>query len=172
MARIRDLLRGMLPAGLTGWEINIDRDYTRRLAAAQLMGTTYSDLLTVLDDTFLHRRTGGAEELEPRAKLWHEDEKTLVGDYAIWLGQDPSVDYQRWLVLPAARARPRTRRRPDPPYLPPARPLQAREVAEAVRPFLGSPGRDPDHPLTTPLHVELTLTGRPPTATFIRLRGD
>ncbi|MFJ3216438.1 DNA ligase [Kitasatospora sp. NPDC086801] len=55
-------------------------------------------------------------------------------------------------------------------------PVQAREVAEAAGPLLGPPVTDPDHgpvhPLTSPLRAELTLTGRPPTATFIRLRGD
>ncbi|MDH6707526.1 bifunctional non-homologous end joining protein LigD [Kitasatospora sp. MAA19] len=55
-------------------------------------------------------------------------------------------------------------------------PVQAREVAEAAGALLGPPVTDPDHgpvhPLTTPLRAELTLTGRPPTATFVRLRGD
>ncbi|MFI6154859.1 DNA ligase [Kitasatospora sp. NPDC051170] len=55
-------------------------------------------------------------------------------------------------------------------------PVQSREVAEAARPHLGPPTPDPDHgtlhPLTTPLRAELLLTGRPPTATFLRLRGD
>ncbi|MGW3077806.1 MULTISPECIES: ATP-dependent DNA ligase [unclassified Kitasatospora] len=55
-------------------------------------------------------------------------------------------------------------------------PVQSREVAEVVRPLLGPPATDPDHgpvhPLTSPLRAELTLTGRPPTATFVRLRGD
>ncbi|MFD4656708.1 DNA ligase [Kitasatospora sp. NPDC058444] len=55
-------------------------------------------------------------------------------------------------------------------------PVQSREVAEVVRPLLGPPTSDPDHgpvhPLTSPLRAELTLTGRPPTATFVRLRGD
>ncbi|MER7753209.1 DNA ligase [Kitasatospora sp. NPDC097643] len=55
-------------------------------------------------------------------------------------------------------------------------PVQAREVARAVRPLLGAPASDPEHgpvhPLTGPLRAELTLTGRPPVATFVRLRGD
>ncbi|MFD5467016.1 DNA ligase [Kitasatospora sp. NPDC127059] len=55
-------------------------------------------------------------------------------------------------------------------------PVQAREVARAAGPLLGPPATDPDHgevhPLTAPLRAELTLTGRPPTATFVRLRGD
>lgn len=55
-------------------------------------------------------------------------------------------------------------------------PVQAREVARAAGPLLGPPAVDPDHgevhPLTGPLRAELTLTGRPPTATFVRLRGD
>ncbi|MFD0277525.1 DNA ligase, partial [Kitasatospora sp. NPDC127111] len=55
-------------------------------------------------------------------------------------------------------------------------PLQARQVAEAAVGRLGDPVRDPEHgsvrPLTTPLRAEVTVTGRPPTATFVRLRGD
>ena len=55
-------------------------------------------------------------------------------------------------------------------------PVQAREVAQVAGPLLGPPATDPDHgrvhPLTGPLRAELTLTGRPPTATFVRLRGD
>lgn len=55
-------------------------------------------------------------------------------------------------------------------------PVQAREVARAAGPLLGPPAVDPEHgqvhPLTGPLRAELTLTGRPPTATFVRLRGD
>ncbi|MEV7598393.1 DNA ligase [Kitasatospora sp. NPDC089797] len=55
-------------------------------------------------------------------------------------------------------------------------PVQAREVARAAAPLLGPPAVDPDHgrvhPLTGPLRAELTLTGRPPTAVFVRLRGD
>ncbi|MFI8455170.1 DNA ligase [Kitasatospora sp. NPDC085464] len=55
-------------------------------------------------------------------------------------------------------------------------PVQSREVADVVRPLLGPAGTDPDHgpvhPLTAPLRAELTLTGRPPSATFVRLRGD
>ncbi|MFG3229640.1 DNA ligase [Kitasatospora sp. NPDC048194] len=54
--------------------------------------------------------------------------------------------------------------------------VQARELAEAAAPLLGPPAVDPDHgpvhPLTAPLRAELTVTGRPPTATFVRLRGD
>ncbi|MFE6056629.1 DNA ligase [Kitasatospora sp. NPDC056446] len=53
---------------------------------------------------------------------------------------------------------------------------QAREVAEVVGPLLGPPATDPDHgavhPLTGPLRAEFTLTGRPPAAAFVRLRGD
>ncbi|MFE4517938.1 DNA ligase [Kitasatospora sp. NPDC056783] len=59
---------------------------------------------------------------------------------------------------------------------PPLTPVQSREVAETTRPLLGPPTADPDHgqvhPLTAPLRAELTLTGRPPAATFVRLRGD
>ncbi|MFI9330461.1 DNA ligase [Kitasatospora sp. NPDC052868] len=55
-------------------------------------------------------------------------------------------------------------------------PLQARQVAEAAAGLLAPPVRDPDHgtlrPLTAPLRAEVTLSGRPPTATFTRLRGD
>ncbi|WP_416873960.1 DNA ligase [Kitasatospora sp. SC0581] len=55
-------------------------------------------------------------------------------------------------------------------------PVQSREVAELARPLLGPPATDPDHgpvhPLTAPLRAEFTLTGRPPSATFLRLRGD
>ncbi|MFJ2581599.1 DNA ligase [Kitasatospora aureofaciens] len=55
-------------------------------------------------------------------------------------------------------------------------PVQARQIAEAAHPCLAPPAHDPTHgtihPLTTPLRAELTLTGRPPTATFVRLRGD
>ncbi|MET8627999.1 DNA ligase [Kitasatospora sp. NPDC004669] len=55
-------------------------------------------------------------------------------------------------------------------------PVQAREIAQATAAFLGPPSTDPDHgpvrPLTTPLRAEIILTGRPPTATFVRLRGD
>lgn len=55
-------------------------------------------------------------------------------------------------------------------------PVQSREVAEIVRTLLGPPATDPDHgpvhPLTSPVRAELTLTGRPPAATFVRLRGD
>ncbi|MEU6233945.1 DNA ligase [Kitasatospora sp. NPDC047058] len=55
-------------------------------------------------------------------------------------------------------------------------PVQARQVAEAVEGRLGEPVRDPDHgsirPLTALLRAEVTVTGRPPTATFVRLRGD
>ncbi|MFJ9608111.1 DNA ligase [Kitasatospora sp. NPDC101176] len=55
-------------------------------------------------------------------------------------------------------------------------PVQAREVAAVAAPLLGPATTDPDlgpvHPLTGPLRAELTLAGRPPTATFVRLRGD
>ncbi|SOB79236.1 hypothetical protein [Streptomyces sp. 1331.2] len=54
--------------------------------------------------------------------------------------------------------------------------MQSRAVAELAGPLLGPAATDPDHgpvhPLTAPLRAELTLTGRPPTATFVRLRGD
>ncbi|MFD8787151.1 DNA ligase [Kitasatospora sp. NPDC059599] len=54
--------------------------------------------------------------------------------------------------------------------------VQSREVADLTRPLLGPATTDPDHgpvrPLTGPLRAELTLSGRPPTATFVRLRGD
>ncbi|MEV0537757.1 DNA ligase [Kitasatospora sp. NPDC050463] len=54
--------------------------------------------------------------------------------------------------------------------------VQARQVTEAVAGLLGAPVRDPDHgslrPLTAPLRAEVTVTGRPPTAAFVRLRGD
>ncbi|WP_442906899.1 non-homologous end-joining DNA ligase [Kitasatospora sp. NBC_01246] len=54
--------------------------------------------------------------------------------------------------------------------------VQARQVAEALDGLLGAPVRDPDHgslrPLTGPLRAEVTVTGRPPAATFVRLRGD
>ncbi|MFJ9523205.1 hypothetical protein ACIRPK_33795 [Kitasatospora sp. NPDC101801] len=32
--------------------------------------TTYADLITALEETFLHRRTGGAEEMDTQAKVW------------------------------------------------------------------------------------------------------
>ncbi|MFJ9697958.1 DNA ligase [Kitasatospora sp. NPDC101183] len=55
-------------------------------------------------------------------------------------------------------------------------PAQSHEVAEAARPHLGPAAVDPEHgplrPLTTPLRAELHLTGQPPTATYVRLRGD
>ncbi|AUY48075.1 hypothetical protein EH183_02815 [Streptomyces sp. CB01881] len=55
-------------------------------------------------------------------------------------------------------------------------PVQSRQVAAGVRGRLGDPVRDPDHgtlsPLTAVLRAEVTVTGRPPTATFVRLRGD
>ncbi len=55
-------------------------------------------------------------------------------------------------------------------------PVQSRTVAEVAGPLLGPAATDPDHgpvhPLTAALRAELTLTGRPPTATFVRLRGD
>ncbi|MFI6847679.1 DNA ligase [Kitasatospora sp. NBC_00085] len=55
-------------------------------------------------------------------------------------------------------------------------PAQARQVAEAAQGRLGAPVRDPDHgtlrPLTALLRAEVTVTGRPPTAAFVRLRGD
>lgn len=54
--------------------------------------------------------------------------------------------------------------------------VQARRVTEAVEGLLGAPVRDPDlgslRPLTAPLRAEVTVAGRPPTATFVRLRGD
>ncbi|MFC0843452.1 hypothetical protein ACFH04_06850 [Streptomyces noboritoensis] len=56
-----------------------------------------------MEDAFLARRSDGAEELDPLARLWHEDKTTMVGDYAIWLGRDPNDMHQPrlWLVLPA-----------------------------------------------------------------------
>ncbi|MFD7735308.1 hypothetical protein ACFV6F_33610 [Kitasatospora phosalacinea] len=62
--------------------------------------TAYADLIAALDATFLHRRTGGAERLGPMAKLWKEDEKTLIGDYTLWLGNDPQSPHT-WLVMHA-----------------------------------------------------------------------
>ncbi|MFF3108325.1 DNA ligase [Kitasatospora sp. NPDC057904] len=54
--------------------------------------------------------------------------------------------------------------------------VQAAQVSEAAHPYLAPPVHDPAHgtvhPLTSPLRAELTLTGRPPTATYTRLRGD
>ncbi|WP_344342791.1 DNA ligase [Kitasatospora putterlickiae] len=59
---------------------------------------------------------------------------------------------------------------------PPLSPPQSRQVAEAAAGRLGAPGHDPQYgtvrPLTTPLRAEVTVTGRPPTALFVRLRGD
>ncbi|WP_308222472.1 non-homologous end-joining DNA ligase [Kitasatospora sp. A2-31] len=55
-------------------------------------------------------------------------------------------------------------------------PVQAGRVAEAVHGRLGRAVRDPEHgsvrPLTAPLRAEVTVTGRPPMAAFVRLRGD
>ncbi|MEV7778344.1 DNA ligase [Kitasatospora sp. NPDC088351] len=56
-------------------------------------------------------------------------------------------------------------------------PVQAHRVTEAAAGRLGPPVRDPDHgsilPLTAALRAEVTVTpGRPPTAAFVRLRGD
>ncbi|MEY9840665.1 hypothetical protein [Streptacidiphilus sp. EB103A] len=99
--RIHQLLRGMLP-GLDSWHVSPDRDWTRRRAIGELMKETYCDLVTALDEEFLAARTGGAEDLEPSAQLWHEDERTMVGSYAIWLGHDPAYDPPHtWLVLTA-----------------------------------------------------------------------
>ncbi|MFB7471466.1 non-homologous end-joining DNA ligase [Kitasatospora sp. NPDC056184] len=59
---------------------------------------------------------------------------------------------------------------------PPLSPPQSRQVAEAVAGRLGAAVHDPQYgsvrPLTTPLRAEVTVTGRPPTALFVRLRGD
>lgn len=103
MSNISKMLRDVLPAALTGWEVHHDRDDTRREAIAQLFRSTYPDLITALDDAFLARRSEGAEELDPLAKLWHEDKTTMVGDYTIWLSRDPNDVHQPrlWLVLTA-----------------------------------------------------------------------
>ncbi|WP_406210713.1 DNA ligase [Kitasatospora sp. NBC_01560] len=54
--------------------------------------------------------------------------------------------------------------------------VQSRQLAEAAGEFLGPAVRDPEHgslrPLTAVLRAEVTVTGRPPAATFVRLRGD
>ncbi|MFF2350677.1 hypothetical protein ACFVVL_12920 [Kitasatospora sp. NPDC058115] len=59
---------------------------------------------------------------------------------------------------------------------PPLSPPQSRQVAEAAAGRLGAPVHDPQYgsvrPLGTPLRAEVTVTGRPPTALFVRLRGD
>ncbi|WP_328953268.1 non-homologous end-joining DNA ligase [Kitasatospora purpeofusca] len=59
---------------------------------------------------------------------------------------------------------------------PPLSPLQSRQVAEPAAGRLGAPVHDPQYgdvrPLTVPLRAEVTVTGRPPTARFVRLRGD
>ncbi|MEV6977035.1 DNA ligase [Kitasatospora sp. NPDC093806] len=59
---------------------------------------------------------------------------------------------------------------------PPLSPPQSRQVAEAAAGRLGSPVRDPQYgavrPVTAVLRAEVTVTGRPPAATFVRLRGD
>ncbi|WP_406110763.1 non-homologous end-joining DNA ligase [Kitasatospora purpeofusca] len=59
---------------------------------------------------------------------------------------------------------------------PPLSPLQSRQVAELAAGRLGAPVHDPQYgdvrPLTVPLRAEVTVTGRPPTALFVRLRGD
>ncbi|MFC5667712.1 non-homologous end-joining DNA ligase [Kitasatospora misakiensis] len=59
---------------------------------------------------------------------------------------------------------------------PPLSPFQSRQVAELAAGRLGAPVHDPQYgdvrPLTAPLRAEVTVTGRPPTALFVRLRGD
>ncbi|MFJ4096686.1 DNA ligase [Kitasatospora sp. NPDC089913] len=59
---------------------------------------------------------------------------------------------------------------------PPLSPLQSRQVAELAAGRLGAPVHDPQYgdvrPLAVPLRAEVTVTGRPPSARFVRLRGD
>ncbi|MFB6889569.1 non-homologous end-joining DNA ligase [Kitasatospora sp. NPDC056327] len=59
---------------------------------------------------------------------------------------------------------------------PPLSPSQAGQVAEAATGRLGAPVHDPQYgavrPLRPPLRAEVTVTGRPPVALFVRLRGD
>ncbi|MFE7190161.1 non-homologous end-joining DNA ligase [Kitasatospora sp. NPDC057541] len=59
---------------------------------------------------------------------------------------------------------------------PPLSPPQSRQVAEATAGRLGPPVHDAQYgsvrPVTTALRAEVTVTGRPPTALFVRLRGD
>ncbi|MGW6917740.1 non-homologous end-joining DNA ligase [Kitasatospora sp. NPDC054939] len=55
-------------------------------------------------------------------------------------------------------------------------PVQARQVAEAAAGLLGATVSDPEYgsvrPVTGLVRAEIRLSGRPPTAVFVRLRGD
>ncbi|MGW4891621.1 non-homologous end-joining DNA ligase [Kitasatospora sp. NPDC004240] len=59
---------------------------------------------------------------------------------------------------------------------PPLTAVQARQVAEVGAGLVGPPARDPEHgtvhPLTDRVRAEVRVTGRPPAAVFVRLRGD
>ncbi|MFI8944102.1 hypothetical protein [Streptomyces syringium] len=98
VARLHQLLATLLPPELTDWHIRPNHDLTLSDAAGAALHGAYADLLRPFEAALLPLRRDGAEELEPRARIWAADQPT-AGTYALWLCADPDLSPPRWLVL-------------------------------------------------------------------------
>lgn len=94
---MRDYLATQLPKGLE-WEITPDREYTVGQVAADVLRAAYEDLVIPFEQALIPLRRDGAEELDPRAKVWRWEEDLLVGTFDLWLCDDPSAPHT-WLVI-------------------------------------------------------------------------
>lgn len=94
---LRQYLSTQLPDGLQ-WEITPDRELTYDHAGSAAMRAAYEDLIAPLERALTPLRVDGADELDPRAKVWKWEENLLVGTFDLWLCNDPDRPHS-WLVV-------------------------------------------------------------------------
>ncbi|MGW3661324.1 hypothetical protein ACWD6R_39405 [Streptomyces sp. NPDC005151] len=97
IAPLRQYLTTQLPDGLK-WEITPDRELTYDHAGSVAMRTAYDDLIAPLERALIPLRRDGADELDPRAKVWKWKGDLLVGTFDLWLCNDPDRPHT-WIVV-------------------------------------------------------------------------
>ncbi|MEV7525612.1 hypothetical protein [Streptomyces sp. NPDC091371] len=98
-----DRLHRYLTAGLPylpHWEILPDRERTVDHAASSAVRDAYDDLIAPFERALLPLRRNGAEQLEPRVKVWTGEKDLLIGTFDLWLSDDPDRPHT-WLVASA-----------------------------------------------------------------------
>ncbi|WP_328681832.1 hypothetical protein OG905_38450 [Streptomyces sp. NBC_00322] len=95
--RLREYLATQLPPGLE-WEITPDRARTYDHAGSSALRAAYDDVIAPFERALLPLRVDGADDLDPRAKVWKWEKHLLVGTFDLWLCNDPDSPHI-WLVV-------------------------------------------------------------------------
>ncbi|MFI5634724.1 hypothetical protein ACIA8E_36320 [Streptomyces sp. NPDC051664] len=95
--RLHRYLAGQLP-DLLYWEIVPDQERTVDHAVSSALHDAYDDLIAPFERALMPLRRDGADELDPRARVWKWEENLLVGTFDLWLCNDPDHPHT-WIVV-------------------------------------------------------------------------